>query len=1006
MLCAYYADCVTAAEHPTDYLPLSAEHDAFVVAHPPPGWLEAATFALRLDPRRDLPFKSRLLTRAQFDETLYIGYPCAIIKGARSNERLAIPIFTIPVEAKETGDSWTITPDREAAQLNQQWLNYQVPKEEHKRLLARFHNADGTPNFAVACALLGRRAGLDFDPNRPEAFLPAGHGLVNVAVLAVGMRLRYSKTLRRELLQIREEADEVLDRTALAYVFRNPPLPNDPCAEPRRLPHPAAFLPTNLEQQRALIEALAKPCTKIQGPPGTGKSQAAVNLLLNLAYRGQSVLFTSRNHAAIHAIDDKVRKAFAADPALAETARQWVQYCSTDDGDAAQSWQTADPEAARSLAIRILEEHSETELNAAIETFACGLEDLGFHWQDLERRQKLTRELESAESRAQTLRDCLRVPEGTNAAALAAQAERLAYVPRGPIARFLWWLTRGARRVEDLERALRARFPGVSAPPDRAFLRERLLKQAQLLKAAQAAQVDCLRLRAETSALPPYQTLFAATHAAQRCVAEALPRAMLAQICRRTAGFDPDVAKRIAQLCRRQRLHAHPVFATTVQPQLHTEVAQAFAELTRLYPIWVCTLLSLTRASPCSAALFDRVVIDEAAQCDVPPLIPALFRAKALTVIGDPQQFPPVIALPEARHLLIQRRHHLEDQRLALFDYASANAYSVVQTPATLLVEHFRCAPDIAAYCSEAFYDNRLVIRTEAPKGTKENGSPDAPDQPSPFARCLGRKADLDWIDVQGSWDDEAAALEAQLTRIADNAAALPRPFTIGVITPFRDFAGQLRAQLRPLAERLGDALSLDRVNTVNAFQGGECDLIFILLGLNDAIAHGKQWYATDGAHAYIYNVAVSRARVGCFIIGDREHARASHSPALAKLAAPRPHRQPRGNKIGPGEQILAEALRRLGLDPQPQLPLGRRWLDLALTDSKIDIEVDGISYHTNSRGERKQDDLFRDAEVASHGYRPFRVWHHEVIHDPDAIARRIHALHLERLRAQTAAHI
>lgn len=72
-LCRYYAACVTAAEHPTEYLPLKEERDRFVVLHPPVGWLEDKSFRVTLDKRRDLLFLSRMASRAQFDETLYVA---------------------------------------------------------------------------------------------------------------------------------------------------------------------------------------------------------------------------------------------------------------------------------------------------------------------------------------------------------------------------------------------------------------------------------------------------------------------------------------------------------------------------------------------------------------------------------------------------------------------------------------------------------------------------------------------------------------------------------------------------------------------------------------------------------------------------------------------------------------------------------------------------------------------------------------------------------------------
>lgn len=988
VLCGYYAECVQVAERPTEYLPLRKEHDLFCVAHPPVGWLDKKPFEVTLDPRRELLFINRILTREQFDETFYVGYPCEVVKGER--DLLAVPVFLIPAEAREVERGrWEITMDIGATHLNHGWLDFNVPKEERPRVLTLFYGRDdGLIDFEAACAYLSKRHQKTIDPNLPDSYIEHKKGLANVAVLGVGMKLKYSKTLRRELLHIRQESDEVLDRTALAYVFRNPPLPNEAKPGDARA-FPANFLPANLEQQRALFEALSKPCTRIQGPPGTGKSQAAVNLLLNLAYRGQSVLFTSRNHKAIHAIDEKVRSALSKASRSVDLA-DWVQFCSNEDGSKRRTWSETDLEALQSQVKIFDDETPPLARRLALEAFNEGLEDWSDGWEDLERRQVVLRHLEAAVALVEVLESGLRIPEETDLRALRANLRRLARHPRTWLGRLLWWILRSGHRQDALEVTLRNRFPNVIAPQDRQLFYRRLLRQAYRLAHLRKARVTLAEQRNAAAELPPYGPLLERTAEANKRCAENQLTALLARICNRAQTIDPELIQSISATCARFRLSNLPFLATIVTPKLHDEVAQAFAKLTQLYPIWVCTLLSLTKASPCNAALFDRVIIDEAAQCDIPPMIPALFRAKGVTVIGDPQQFPPVIDLPEARHRLIQRRHGLLDQRFAAYDYAKENAYTAVHVPAILLTEHFRCAPDIIDYCSETYYGGRLIVRT--PQG----------EQPHPVSRALGHKADLDWVDVVGTIDDEVQALKSQLDGLVNNLSELPEDFSIGIITPFRKLAEDLRTQLHPYANRLQGHLNLDHVNTVNAFQGGECDLIFIVLGLTDETTHGKTWYATDRSHAYIYNVAVSRAKVCCVIIGDRKRALLSGSTALSKLAAERKRRKPKADSIGPGEKVLEQALRRVGLNSTTQYPLGSRWLDLALEESKIDVEIDGIAYHLNRRGERKQDDFYRDREVMSRGWIVCRYWHHEVVSAPDAIAQKILALHLSRISQET----
>ena len=65
-------------------------------------------------------------------------------------------------------------------------------------------------------------------------------------------------------------------------------------------------LPMNSEQRFAVQRALSADLTVITGPPGTGKSQVVTNLLINAAWRGDRVLFASKNNQAVDVVDARV----------------------------------------------------------------------------------------------------------------------------------------------------------------------------------------------------------------------------------------------------------------------------------------------------------------------------------------------------------------------------------------------------------------------------------------------------------------------------------------------------------------------------------------------------------------------------------------------------------------------------------------------------------------------------------------------------------------------------
>lgn len=404
-----------------------------------------------------------------------------------------------------------------------------------------------------------------------------------------------------------------------------------------------------------------------------------------------------------------------------------------------------------------------------------------------------------------------------------------------------------------------------------------------------------------------------------------------------------------------------------------SECEGEFHQFLKLAPAWSCTLLSLRNASPCIAGVFDRVIIDEAAQCDIPSVVPALFRAKGVTVIGDEAQFPPVIDLRESLHEHLLRKHGLAKMEFARFSFTENTAYGIVCQKPVWLREHFRCAEEIVDYFGNEFYGGMLKARTN--KNTLI-----AP-------QSMGFRSAYVWRDIKNSRDGEIQTVVSLMDDLVKNNYT----GTIGIISPLRKICEMLQTRLYGYSKKLPQFDLQKHVNTANGFQGGECDLIIFVLGLNDYLTLGEKWYITAAENRYIYNVAASRARACLVIVGDRERAASAQEPWIRHLVKPI-RRQCAGQTDvrSPGEQILKEALERIGLSPQPQYPLVGRWLDLALVEEKIDIEIDGVAYHLNKYGERKADDFWRDMQVSSAGWRIMRFWHREVVTDADACAQKV----------------
>ena len=118
----------------------------------------------------------------------------------------------------------------------------------------------------------------------------------------------------------------------------------------------------------------------------------------------------------------------------------------------------------------------------------------------------------------------------------------------------------------------------------------------------------------------------------------------------------------------------------------------------------------------------------------------------------------------------------------------------------------------------------------------------------------------------------------------------------------------------------------------------------------------------------------------------------------MAKTPRPKQQRSspnPSDPFESPWEKKLYLALKEAGIDSVPQYPLIGRRLDLAVvTDNiKIDIEIDGVHYHTKSDGSRKMDDYYRDLQVGSVGWIVKRFWVYELQDDMQSCVQQIKEL-------------
>lgn len=246
---------------------------------------------------------------------------------------------------------------------------------------------------------------------------------------------------------------------------------------------------------------------------------------------------------------------------------------------------------------------------------------------------------------------------------------------------------------------------------------------------------------------------------------------------------------------------------------------------------------------------YKTVFIDEAAQALEPACWIPILKADRVIFAGDHCQLPPTIKSNEAAKAGLAK---------TLFEKC------IERQPltATMLSVQYRMNENIMQFSSYYFYKNQLIADESVRLAT------------------LGSLPPIDFIDTAGCGYNEAQDPET-LSRINTEEAALlirqveklvdqigieawqEKHYTLGIIAPY---SAQVEC-LHKLAESsdvLNEIHNLISINTVDAFQGQERDIIAISFVRSNE--KGEVGFLSDIRRT---NVAMTRARKKLIMIGD-----------------------------------------------------------------------------------------------------------------------------------------
>ena len=242
----------------------------------------------------------------------------------------------------------------------------------------------------------------------------------------------------------------------------------------------------------------------------------------------------------------------------------------------------------------------------------------------------------------------------------------------------------------------------------------------------------------------------------------------------------------------------------------------------------------------------DVLFVDEAAQMSLANVLAISHAGPNLVLLGDPQQLdqptqgthPDGTGVSALAHLLAGRQTIGRDQGL-------------------FLEETWRLHPDICAFTSEAFYEDKLTSRPglefqgvvssgpvsgtglrflSVPHRGNQSFSDEEADRVAALVRGLV-DGDTSWVDQQG--DEQPLGTDDVL-----------------IIAPYN-------AQVFKIQERLPGA----RVGTVDKFQGQEAPVVIYSMATStpEEAPHGMEFlYSLNRL-----NVATSRARCVCVLVGS-----------------------------------------------------------------------------------------------------------------------------------------